>query len=127
MAALKPFTRFLLVGGLGFLIDAGVTQTFIHLGASPLWSRVPAIVAAMAFTWQCNRPWTYRVAQKAGWHEAGRYLGVACAVALINYGLYSFLVLAGFPAFISIAMATALQTVIGFLGYRRFAFRDPAA
>ncbi len=78
----------------------------------------------MAFTWQGNRRWTYGTARKPGWQEAGRYLGVAGAAASLNYTMYSFLTWAGVPPLIGIAAATALQSCIGFFGYRRFAFQE---
>lgn len=39
------FRRFLLVGGVGFLIDAGLTRLLIALGLAPWLARVPAILA----------------------------------------------------------------------------------
>lgn len=124
MAAYRPFLRFVVIGGAGFFIDAGLTCGLILCGLSPWWARIPAIVAAMAFTWQGNRRWTYGITQKPGWQEAGRYLGVAGAMAALNYAVYSFLTLAGVPPIVGIVAATALQSGIGFFGYRRFAFQE---
>lgn len=124
MAAYRPFMRFVVIGGVGFVIDAGLTHSLILCGLSAWWARIPAIGAAMAFTWQGNRRWTYGIAQKPGWREAGRYLGVAGAMACLNYTVYSFLTLAGVPPIVGIVVATALQSGIGFFGYRRFAFQE---
>ena len=123
MPAFGSFVRFVAVGAAGFLIDAGLTQGFIASGLMPWSARAPAIVVAMAFTWQCNRRWTYGAAGKPGWLEAWRYLRVAGAVASLNYVMFLLLALAGVPPLVAIMAATALQTGIGFFAYRRFAFQ----
>ncbi len=66
------FLKFLTVGGLGFLIDAGLTLGLIHLGLSPLLARPPAILAAMVFTWLANRQHTFQVEKERSWSEALR-------------------------------------------------------
>lgn len=117
------FLRFLLVGGGGFLIDAGMTVILIHLGGPPAVSRIPAIGFAMLFTWVANRKLTYRVEEKANIHEAGRYLAVAALMALLNYAVFLGLVGLGWRPLAALVVATAAQAVLSFHAYRKFAFR----
>lgn len=118
------FMRFVVIGGAGFVIDAGLTHTLMLSGLTHWWARMPAILAAMAFTWQCNRRWTYGLVRKPGWQEAGRYFSVAGTVASLNYAAYALLALAGVSPLIGIVVATALQSGTAFFGYRRFAFQE---
>ena len=120
----RRFTRFLVVGGFGFLIDSGTTQLLIGLGASPYVARPPAIAVAMLFTWMANRQYTFSLESRPGTGELARYVLVAVTMALLNYGLYSLLVGMGVLPFLAIVAATAAQTVISFFAYQRFAFRS---
>ena len=86
-ALTSQFLRFCLVGGIGFLVDAGLTlwlhQTW-HRAA--LESRVAAFVVAATVTWALNRSYTFSSSAGAGsWL---RYLLLTSAGALINIGLY---------------------------------------
>jgi putative flippase GtrA len=117
------FLRFLVVGGSGFLIDAGLTQLLLVLGIEPWLARIPAILTAMTFTWLANRQFTYRVETSRSVREAGRYALVAVFTALINYALYILFVTMGLWPVAAVALATAVQTVLSFHGYRLFVFR----
>ena len=123
---LHAFARFVLVGGAGFIIDAGMNQLLIHAGVAPLWSRPPAIAVAMVFTWQANRTITFRASGGSVAGEAARYAAVAVAMALFNYLLYGALVLAGMAPLAAVLGATAVHMVFSFFGYRRFAFGGAA-
>ena len=118
------FIRFLIVGGLGFVIDTGITLALIYLGLSAFIARLPAILSAMAFTWLENRRITFRLGTKPTGEEVIRYFTVAISMACFNYLLFSVLIMLGFPAFLAITFATAIQTVLSFYGYKRLAFRQ---
>jgi putative flippase GtrA len=118
------FIRFLIVGGLGFILDTGITLALIHFGLSAFIARVPAILSAMAFTWLANRRITFRLSTKPTDKEAIRYFTVAISMACFNYLLFSVLVMMSVPAFLSITFATAIQTVFSFYGYKKFAFKE---
>lgn len=120
---IPPFLRFLLVGGTGFIIDAGLTMVFMKCGAPPSLARIPAIGVAMLFTWTANRRLTYQVEAKANIREAVRYFSVAATMALLNYAIYFCLVGLAWRPFPAIVVATAAQTLASFHAYRAFAFR----
>jgi putative flippase GtrA len=118
------FFRFLLVGGSGFLIDAGLTYALIMLGLDSRLARIPAMTIAMAFTWIANRHFTYEVSAARSVREGLRYLVVAIAMALFNYLIYLVLVGLGIWPMAALTVATTCQTIVSFHAYRRFAFRD---
>lgn len=117
------FLRFLLVGGSGFLIDAGITSLLIALGLPSWLARIPAICLAMAYTWLANRYFTYSVKTARSSSEAMRYASVAALMALINYGIYFVLVQYEVLPVVAVTIATACQTILSFYCYRHFAFR----
>jgi putative flippase GtrA len=116
------FFRFLLVGGSGFLIDAGITYLLILLGLPPWLARVPAIALAMAYTWVANRHFTYEVVSARSIGEAIRYAFVAAAMALANYLIYFVLVSKGIWPLVAVTIATACQTILSFHLYRHIVF-----
>lgn len=118
------FIRFLLVGGLGFCIDAGFTYLLVQLTIEPWLARIPAIFLAMSFTWLANRYFTYRVKKVRSTSEAMRYLLVALVMALFNYLIYFFLVRFGIWPVAAVTLATACQTLISFHAYRYFVFKE---
>jgi len=118
------FIRFLIVGGLGFVIDTGITLALIHLGLSAFIARLPATLSAMAFTWLANRRITFRLGTKPTGEEAIRYSTVAISMACLNYLLFSVLIMLGLSAFLAITFATAIQIVLSFYGYKKLVFRQ---
>jgi len=116
------FLRFLLVGGLGFVVDAGLTLALIHIGWSAETARIPAIAAAMLLTWLANRLFTFRVAHKGSMGELARYVAVALAAACFNYAIYRLLLGQGLGPLPAIVVATAAQAVLSFLAYRHLVF-----
>jgi putative flippase GtrA len=120
------FPRFLIVGALGFAVDAGGTYLLIFLGVHPLAARPPATALAILATWLANRRFTFRVDRKPGWPELLRYAAVALSMAAFNVGAYSVFVLWGWLPFFAIVVASVLQMGLSFVGYRYFAFGAPA-
>ena len=119
------FFRFLLVGGSGFLIDAGITYLLNSHGASPWLARIPAIALAMAYTWAANRHFTYEVETDRTAAEAIRYATVAASMALLNYSVYFALTSNGVWPVVAVTIATACQTILSFHLYRHIVFRKP--
>lgn len=117
------FFRFLLVGGSGFLIDAGITYLLSALGVSPWLARIPAIALAMAYTWAANRHFTYDVKTGRTAGEALRYTIVAAAMALLNYIFYFVLTSNGVWPVAAVTIATVCQTILSFHLYRHIVFR----
>ena len=119
------FLGFLVVGGLGFLIDIGLTLGLIRLGLSPLLARPPSILAAMLFTWLANRHITFAVSHKKNVSEVVRYSGVALLAALLNYLIYSTIIDIGLSPLLGIVIATTIVAVFSYFGYKHIAFGLP--
>ncbi|MCH2456903.1 MAG: GtrA family protein [Henriciella sp.] len=117
--------RFVLVGGLGFLADAGTLFLLISGGIGPFVARVVSILFAMFVTWRLNRAFTFGASSGSQISEAGRYFTVAASVATLNYLLYAGLlvIVPTCPPVLATAIATIVCTLVSFAGYGKFAFR----
>ncbi len=118
------FFRFLLVGGSGFVIDAGLTQLLIFLDFAPWLARIPAIALAMAYAWLANRYFTYRVERARSTNEAMRYAFVSTSMSLLNYLIYVVLVSYGVLPVLAITLATVCQVIVSYHSYRVFVFTE---
>ena len=116
---------FLVAGGGGFLIDAGLTHILVEAaGFDPFLARVPAIMFAMAFTWLVNRSRTFNRSPHSLAVEGFRYWAIGITSALVNYAVYSALMYRA-PFLQPVAAVTAASLaamVYSFVGYSRFVF-----
>lgn len=126
MSGYGAFGRFLLIGSAGFAMDAALTYVLIVAGLAPWLARIPAIAGAMSFTWLANRRFTYRVRAGRSAGEAFRYTTVALTMAMLNYTVFGVLIAYKIPPMAAVTVATALQTIVSFYAYRRFAFVEPS-
>lgn len=121
----QKFLRFALIGGLGFVVDAGLLLALIGAGSGPFIARIASLLAAMLVTWRLNRALTFGASHDGAIREGLRYLAVAASVAVLNYAIYAGLLL-GIPAcppLLATAFSTGACMLISFAGYGRFAFR----
>ncbi len=82
--------RFGIVGGIGFLVDAGVLTAMLALGLDRYSGRVVSFLAAATATWILNRTFTFR--RDSATHPAGEwlaYLGLMAIGGMVNYGTYA--------------------------------------
>ena len=133
MAALSPtllkrLFRFALVGGIGFIVDVGLTLGLIHQGADPYSSRILGLALAMLTTWRLNRALTFGPSDTTQASEGVRYFVVAILTALLNYLIYAGLLLSisGMMPVFAVVLATGVSMIASYLGYSRFAFRSGA-
>lgn len=121
---MRKLVWFVMAGGTGFAIDAGLTQLLIALTpAGPFVARIPAIMAAMAATWFLNRNFTFGRSSSSLATEGFRYWAVGITAALLNYGVYSALIyrLPVQPV-AAIVFASIAAMAYSFFGYSRFVF-----
>ncbi|MFZ6645593.1 GtrA family protein [Undibacterium sp. TJN25] len=124
---------FAVVGGIGFLIDAGVlTLLSVHFGVNVYTARVVSFALASLGTWLLNRRHTFGQAgvdnAKAGSGEYLRYMSVQAAGAMINLGVFSALVvilpsLARYPV-IPLAAGSGVAMFFNFFGARHWIYRQ---
>ncbi len=117
--------RFACVGGLGFVVDTGITLLLIQKNIDPYTARVFAIIFAMITTWRLNRALTFGASGTSQSSEGARYFVVATAAATLSYSIYATLLvlISGFPPALAIVIAVGTTTAVSFLGYSRFAFK----
>ena len=117
---------FLVAGGGGFLIDAGLTLALIDgTPAGPYLARVIAIAIATGFTWIVNHSYTFRSSRHWLVVEGFRYSAVAITSAFVNYIVYAALLYRAplLQPLIAIVFASAAGMAYSVFGYSRFVFR----
>lgn len=85
--------RFLLVGIVGFIVDAGLLQLLAST-LGPYIARLISFTAAVITTWVFNRSFTFAERQSGLSlpRELGRYFSAMIAGGSVNYALYAALV-----------------------------------
>lgn len=133
MAIVRQFARFLVVGAVGFMVDAGLLIAMMHgAGLSPVSARLVSFSVAVTVTWLLNRLWTFRChASDRPLAEWRRYVTVNGLGGLINLGTFALLAGPvpglGVNPLIAFASASAVALIFNFLGSRTFAFPGAAA
>ena len=91
---LRQFALFVLVGALGFVVDAGVLLLLAHvLDLNIYLARVLSWLAAATFTWRLNRVLTFADARTdSPWRQWLRFLGVNMGGGLINLSVSMLLI-----------------------------------
>jgi putative flippase GtrA len=123
----KKLLRFGIAGGLGFIVDAGVLALLLHTTPlGPFLARLIAIALAMVTTWVFNRTFTFEKSGDSLAADGFRYGSVGITAALVNYGLYSALLLTmpDLQPLAALVFATAASMFFSFFGYSRFVFRE---
>lgn len=131
------FVRFALVGTGGYVVDTAMLWLGTrHLGLDPYSGRALSIFVAMIFTWAGNRTLTFagRRARGSlgaiGW-EFLRFVGANLVGALVNYGVYAWLIHAAAAPFNDKYAAQAIGVLAGlvfnFTLSRTIVFRAPPA
>lgn len=122
----ERFLRFAIVGGAGFVVDAGLLALLHHgVGVDPFTARLISITVAALTTWRLNRLVTFGASPTSQTTEGLRYATVAALTAGFNYAVYA-LMLVVWPALAPVAaaiLATLAAMTFSYLGYSRFAFR----
>jgi len=117
--------RFAIVGGVGFVVDAGMLA--LLLWATPLgpfFGRLVSIPCGLAVTWICNRTLTFGPSNRSAVHEGARYGGVGIASSILNYLVFSGILLAvpQTPPLAALVVASLAAMVFSYLGYSRLVF-----
>jgi len=110
------FPRFLVVGTIGFIIDAGCTLLLVDAAGWPAGlARLPAFLIASWATYRLNRAWTFkeRSGEPLGWSAYALATGVGAA---LNYATYSATVVAFGTSSPSIVGGVAAGALVG-LGF----------
>jgi putative flippase GtrA len=123
------FLRFAVVGGVGFLIDAGLLAVLhYNAGLDPYSARLLSISASAFTTWRLNRSLTFGASGRSQASEGFRYILVAAATAGFNYAVYAALLLAfPFTPIAAAIVATLAAMFFSYAGYSRLVFQGARA
>jgi len=123
---MKKLFRFLIAGGVGFVVDAGVLHLLLWFTPfGPFIGRAISIPSALLATWFLNRNFTFGHSERSLAVEGFRYGSVGITSALLNYALYSSLLVSEptLRPIIALILASEAATAFSFFGYSRFVFR----
>ena len=123
------FVRFALVGGTGFVIDAGLLALLHHgAGLDPFPSRLVSISASALTTWRLNRTLTFGASGLSQASEGLRYGIVAALTAGLNYLIYAaaLLLWPSLPPLVAAVLATLAAMGFSYAGYSRLVFGGSA-
>ena len=124
---MKKLARFVVAGGLGFAVDAGVTLGFLALTPlGPFIARLLAMTMALGFTWYINRTFTFGRSHRPLVEEGFLYGFIGIVSALVNYGIYALLLLRNpmIQPIFALVIASLAAMALSFFGYSRFVFRS---
>jgi putative flippase GtrA len=129
---LGKLAGFVLAGGTGFLVDAGVLWLGINVfGLGALASRGLSFTAAVVTTWLINRSITFAAQRgRRGRDEVVLYIVATLASGALNLGVYALVLkLIGdgeFRPFIALVLGVGAGLVSNLLLYNFVVFRPPA-
>jgi putative flippase GtrA len=117
--------RFVLVGGIGFVADAGMLALLLQATPlGPFAARLISVGFALAVTWLCNRTLTFQPSSRGVLREGARYGGIGVTTSIVNYVIYSGLLLAmpGTPPLLALVIASLAAMTFSYLGYSKLVF-----
>ena len=118
---------FAVAGGAGAIVDLGLLRIGISFfDLSPYIARIPAIALAMLTTWFINRNFTFGASERSVQQEGMRYFAVAIAAAVLNYAIYSIILVVTPDWFLPEAatiIAVGFVTFFSYFGYSKLVFK----
>ncbi|HSD74009.1 MAG TPA: GtrA family protein [Steroidobacteraceae bacterium] len=126
---LRQFALFALVGGAGFVVDAGVLLFLVNgLHANVYVARVVSWLVAATFTWRLNRSVTFRSAASQGARQQWlKFLAASLGGGLINLTVSTLLIAAAdFAPVPAVACGSLAGLLWNFVSSRQFVFAVPA-
>jgi putative flippase GtrA len=125
--------RYLIVGTIGFIVDAGLVAVQVHLlGIGSYVARGPSFLTAVTVTWHLNSTHTFKGLVR---HPAGkayrRYLLAQVIGATANLGVYAVAIAsipycAKYPV-TAVAIASGFGLIVNYTLARLFVFPGPTA
>ncbi|MGO4565734.1 GtrA family protein [Rhizobium sp. 2YAF20] len=123
---MRRFLRFAAAGGVGFIVDVSILMLLLHFTSlGPFGARAISIPMAVIAAWMLNRTFTFDRSGRSLAVEGFRYGSIGVTSALLNYALYSALLMSTpiLRPTVALVLASAAATGFSFFGYSRFVFR----
>ena len=124
----RQISWFVFIGTIGFLVDAGLTQSGASLlGLPPIVARIPAIALAIFVTFLLNKRFTFKGTEKKFWLALCSYTLSQGAAQSVNFGVYTMMILL-VPAlksflFLAVAAGSISAMALSFLLYKFWVFK----
>lgn len=121
----KRLLSFVVVGGIAFATDAGLLMGLLRWTAlDPFTARLIAIAAALQVAWLLNRNFTFGKSTRHAAVEGIRYSSVGIATSLLNYLVYSGLIVfvPDLRPVFALTIGSAIATVFSYTGYAKLVF-----
>jgi putative flippase GtrA len=120
--------RFAVVGGVGFVVDAGVLHLLVSgAGWSPYTARAVSFPLALGSTFFLNRAWTFQGLRTSALRAYGIYTVVQAIGALLNLFIFLLCLLVAPPLHdrpvIALAVGAGIALVFNFWATRNLVFR----
>jgi putative flippase GtrA len=120
---LRQLALFTLVGGAGFVVDAGVLLLLTHAAGLDVYvARLLSWLAAATFTWWLNRTLTFRDRAAGLLRQWLMFLATNSGGGLINIGVSSALIASRMTPVAAVACGSLAGLLWNFLASRRFVF-----
>ncbi|MEP7061397.1 MAG: GtrA family protein [Betaproteobacteria bacterium] len=121
------FVRFLLVGAVGFIVDAMALLLLVHLAQmSAIWARIPSFLIAVTVTWWLHRNFTFEAVRHSA-PSVREWLFFILANSLgngLNLGLYWLLIVQfAWVPLAALAFASVVAAAINFHVSAKWVFR----
>lgn len=126
----KEVMWFAVAGAIGFVVDTTALYAAMFLGAGSIVGRLFSFMLAVWTTWLINRRFTFRKGQsESAWNEWWRYLLAMSAGGLVNFSIYSAIVLS-FPAspllpLFAVAAGAAVGMFVNYVSAKFWVFQQP--
>lgn len=109
--------RFVLVGGLAFVLDAGLVVAMVHFGLDKYLSRALSLIVVVLFTFVLNRQATFAATGWPSVKEVLAYVAASLIGLLINYLVFVGATWVKLPLLLAMAAGTIVASTFNFLAY----------
>lgn len=128
-ARMQELLRFIIVGGIAFVVDAGLLELLVSTGLATFVARIFSIAAALQVSYVLHGGFTYR--EHAGYSKAGwlKFMASNLIGNCLNYAMFvaalSLTITkdARDARLIALVAATLVAMCFNYWANRRFAFR----
>lgn len=116
--------RYCIVGAIGFFVDGGLLLCFTSIGTGPYVGRIFSIILALIVTWYIHRKFTFKVKTAANIKELLRYILTNSLGALVNYAVYSLLMILieGISIIVPLVVSSIVALIFNYIGAKVFVF-----
>lgn len=107
----------MLVGGLAFVLDAGLVFALVHLGLDVYLSRALSLIVVVLFTFFLNRQATFAATGWPSLQEVAAYVAASLIGLVINYLVFVGAIWVKLPLLLAMAAGTIVASTFNFLAY----------